>query len=91
MQHWLQERIEVTKDEGILIYIWKEIKCELCKEKIKLNHLIENRSKHLIDDPKNKELFSQPSITFESVFPDENKKNYLFLIFMNPDKDVRVV
>ena len=74
LQHWLQEKVEFTKDEHILIYIWKEIKCELCRDKIILNHMIENRYQHLIDDRRNKDYSSKSYVTFESVSPDENKE-----------------
>ena len=87
LQSWLQEKVEMTEDELVLIYIWKELKCELCKTTFKLNYFIDNKWVHLLEI----KPFKGSYILFESVVPDEQHKFYLFAIMLEEDKEIIVV
>ena len=88
LQKWLLEKVEITEDSLILIYIWKEFRCEICKDKIILNHLVENKRKHLMD----KNCMKSSYVLFESLMPDEKEKFYLFFVSLSqPHKEIIVV
>jgi len=87
LQSWLLEKVKITKDDVILIYVWEELRCELCKEKFVLNHLVENKRKHLMDA----NIMQSSYVLFESIIPDENMKYYLFFVSFNPIKEIIVV
>jgi len=88
LQKWLLEKVEITEDALVFIYIWKEFRCEICKEKIILNHLVENKRKHLMD----RNGFKSSYVLFESLIPDENDKFYLFFVSLSqPHKKIIVV
>lgn len=87
LQKWISDKIEVRDDEKILIYIWKELICELCKSKLKLIHTINNKSTHLIQT----KCLKTSYILFESFWPDEQKKMYLFYVSIKEFEEVIVV
>ncbi len=87
IQSWVQEKIEITEDDLVLIYVWKELKCELCQTTLQLNHMIGNRCVHLLEIRPMKGSY----ILFESILPDEHKKFYLFSLLLEEDNEIIVV
>ena len=87
IQRWVKEKVEPSVDDVVEIYSWKEIKCELCKTNLQLNYLLENKWTHLLQVEQKK----KPYIVFETLFPDEQQKMYVFTIFVEEEKEIIIV
>lgn len=87
-QRWLFQKYVLSNEtDQVLIYTWTYSECELCNQKMKLNHIINGKKKHLMS-LKDKE---GSYILFQSIFPDEKERNYLIYIALSSKEEIIIV